>query len=107
MANLDELGGSTYDLILMEPPWSNKHVKRAKKTNVGYQMMDNDDLAQMPVRKLLKDAGLLFVWCTNKVKHRAAVRAWFGSWGVTDHGGHLVLGQGDQAWGDGDSVHTG
>ena len=83
VANLDELGGSTYDLILMDPPWSNKHVKRAMKTNVGYQMMDNDDLAQMPVRKLLKGAGLLFVWCTNKVKHRAAVRAWFGSWGVT------------------------
>ena len=41
VANLDELG-SSYDLILMDPPWSNKHVKRAKKTNIGYQMMDND-----------------------------------------------------------------
>ena len=82
VANLDELG-SSYDLILMDPPWSNKHVKRAKKTNVGYKMMDNDDLSQMPVSKLLADDGLLFVWCTNKVKHRAAVRAWFSSWGVS------------------------
>merc|ERR1719341_1792608 len=55
----------------------------AKKTNIGYMMMDNDDLAEMPVRKLLNDDGLLFVWCTNKVKHRAAVTAWLSSWGVS------------------------
>ena len=80
---LEEWDSSTYDLILMDPPWSNKHVKRVKMTGAGYKMMDNDDLEKMPVTKLLNDDGLLFVWCTNKVKHRAAVTAWFTSWGLS------------------------
>ena len=81
--NLEEWDSSTYDLILMDPPWSNKHVKRVKMTGAGYMMMDNDDLEKMPVIKLLNDDGLLFVWCTNKLKHRAAVTAWFTSWGLS------------------------
>eukprot|EP00092_Neocalanus_flemingeri_P018705 GFUD01020260.1.p1 GENE.GFUD01020260.1~~GFUD01020260.1.p1 ORF type:complete len:363 (+),score=128.56 GFUD01020260.1:166-1254(+) len=81
--NLAVLGNSAYDLILMDPPWSNKHVKRVKRTGGGYEMMDNRDLEEMPVDRLLQDGGLVFVWCTNKVTHRAAVTAWFVRWGVT------------------------
>ena len=57
--NLEEWDSSTYDLILMDPPWSNKHVKRAQMTGAGYMMMENDDLEKMPVTKLLNDDGLL------------------------------------------------
>jgi len=82
--SLDQLvGEKSYDLILMDPPWSNKHIKRVKRKSMGYEMMDNDDLGKMPIDKLFNDDGLLFVWCTNKMKHRSAVSSWFSSWGVT------------------------
>lgn len=76
------LNEASFDLIVMDPPWSNKHVKRVKKTGRGYEMMDNADLEKMPVDKLLNDDGLVFVWCTNKCKHRNAVSSWFSVWGV-------------------------
>jgi len=74
---------SSYDVILMDPPWGNKHVKRVKRAGMGYDMMNNRDLEMMPVGKLLSVDGLVFVWCTNKMQHRSAVVDCFNRWGVT------------------------
>ena len=37
-----------YSLILMDPPWENKHVKRVKGSGTDYKMMDNHFIQQIP-----------------------------------------------------------
>lgn len=64
------LKGELYDLILLDPPWWNKYVRRKRaKTSHGYKMMYNDDLKRLPIGKLLKNDGLVVVWCTNSRQH--------------------------------------
>lgn len=59
-----------YDLILLDPPWWNKYIRRKRaKTQHGYVMMYNDQLRDIPLEKLLKDDGLVIVWCTNSMQH--------------------------------------
>ncbi|CAL1532434.1 unnamed protein product [Lymnaea stagnalis] len=50
-----------YDLIVIDPPWTNKSVKRKK----SYNMIDEEDLKQIPLQDLAKVNGLICVWVTN------------------------------------------
>lgn len=64
------LSQNEYDLILLDPPWWNKYIRRKKaKSEHAYAMMYNDDLKEIPVHKLLSNKGLVVVWCTNSQKH--------------------------------------
>ena len=36
-------------MVVMDPPWENKHVKRVK----GYSMMSNEDIKALPIPKLV------------------------------------------------------
>jgi len=71
--------GESYDLILMDPPWQNKAVRRKK----GYSMFDENELLKLPLPSLLKPGGLVCIWVTNKthlleyVKHTI-----FPEWGL-------------------------
>lgn len=68
---MDEyLHDKKYDVILLDPPWWNKYIRRKKaKTSHGYKMMYCDDLKDLPIKKLLNDDGLVVVWCTNSQQH--------------------------------------
>jgi 16S rRNA G966 N2-methylase RsmD len=33
-----------YDVILMDPPWENKHVKRKRNSSLGYNMLHNSQI---------------------------------------------------------------
>jgi hypothetical protein len=33
-----------YDVILMDPPWENKHVKRKRNSSLGYSMLHNSQI---------------------------------------------------------------
>lgn len=60
----------TYDVIVLDPPWWNKYIRRKKaKTEHGYKMMYSDDLKDIPIEKLLSQNGLVVVWCTNSQQH--------------------------------------
>ena len=72
-----------FDLILLDPPWENKHVKRHKTGADGYRMLDNQDLLTMPVEKFLRDDGIVLVWTTNNRRHRGAVEEMMRRWEVT------------------------
>ncbi|KAK3908686.1 N(6)-adenine-specific methyltransferase METTL4 [Frankliniella fusca] len=63
--NADLLG--KFDLILLDPPWWNKYIrrKRAKCLQDGYKMMYNECLTEIPIDKLLAPGGVIAVWCTN------------------------------------------
>ncbi|KAI8903438.1 MT-A70-domain-containing protein [Powellomyces hirtus] len=68
-----------FDLIVMDPPWPNKSVRRAGQ----YGDIDVYDLFQIPLKNLLASGGYVAVWVTNKLKFHKFVREkLFPSWGV-------------------------
>ncbi|TMS35303.1 hypothetical protein L596_002734 [Steinernema carpocapsae] len=71
--------GLTFDLIVMDPPWQNRSVKR-KHT---YSMFSNDDLMKLGIPKLLTDQGLLAIWVTNSERVQAAAESALKKWGLT------------------------
>lgn len=82
---LDEyLGKEKYHLILLDPPWWNKYIRRKKaKTDHGYKMIYSSDLKELPLKKLLDDDGLIVVWCTNSQQHlNILLDDVFESWNV-------------------------
>lgn len=64
------LKGSSYDVIVMDPPWENKSVKRSKK----YSHLPEYDLKKIPIQHLLSPDGIIVVWVTNKQKYLEFVR---------------------------------
>lgn len=65
-----ELQNKQFDLIVLDPPWWNKYIRRKrKKCPHAYNMMYNCDLKNIPIEKLLYDTGILVVWCTNSPQH--------------------------------------
>lgn len=64
------LNDKKYDLILLDPPWWNKYIRRKrKKSGDAYNMLFNDDIKNLPVESLLKEDGMVVVWCTNSQQH--------------------------------------
>lgn len=50
----------------------------------SYKMMYNEELAKIPVGKLLCSNGLVAIWCTNAPSHLHSIfNDIFPSWGVT------------------------
>ncbi|XP_023335543.1 methyltransferase-like protein 4 isoform X1 [Eurytemora carolleeae] len=85
LCDINTLGlETTFDLILMDPPWENKHVKRKLDSNLGYSMLNNHQIKKIGVRELLNKDGLVAVWCSNNARHRAAIRDWFMHWGLKE-----------------------
>ncbi|RYP61216.1 hypothetical protein DL769_007810 [Monosporascus sp. CRB-8-3] len=58
-----------FDLIVLDPPWPSRSVKRKKRGgySTAYGMRDVGELlSQIPVASHLKRDGLVAVWVTNK-----------------------------------------
>lgn len=73
-----------YDLILLDPPWWNKYIRRKRKhTEQGYNMMYNEDFKKLPLENHLTSEGLIVVWCTNSPQHLTElIEEIFPKWGV-------------------------
>lgn len=65
----DALGDRQFDLVLLDPPWWNKYIRRKRKRSHAYDMMYNCDLKAIPIKELLNEGGLVAVWCTNSTQH--------------------------------------
>ena len=80
---LEEQVQGQMDVILMDPPWVNRHVKRVRQST-GYTMMSNANpcLTDLPISTLLRPGGLVLAWCTNSPKHRATLHDCFATWDV-------------------------
>ncbi|ODQ56142.1 MT-A70-domain-containing protein [Saitoella complicata NRRL Y-17804] len=70
-----------YDLIIMDPPWPNRSVKRGTK---NYAQIDIASLLDIPAGRWLRDEdSVVGVWVTNKVKYRNFVEEeLFDRWGM-------------------------
>ena len=95
-----QLGYKKFDLILMDPPWENKHVKRALKRrkneekvqtsdtqqrirNDGYEMLDNHTIGRsIPMNNILSENGLAVIYCTNSKRHQTAIQEWLKNWNL-------------------------
>ncbi|GBP22665.1 Methyltransferase-like protein 4 [Eumeta japonica] len=80
-----KLNGQQFDLIVADPPWWNKYIRRLKAANskLSYAMMFNEDIASIPVPELLMPNGIVAVWCTNAPSNVDAVKNLiFPKWGV-------------------------
>ena len=75
-------GKGKFDVVVMDPPWLNKHVKRVKSGAGGYSMVEDSALEAVDLRPLLSAEAVVAVWCTNSARRRAAVAAMFRSWGL-------------------------
>ncbi|KAJ2948651.1 hypothetical protein O0L34_g7905 [Tuta absoluta] len=78
--------GSKFDILIADPPWWNKFIRRLKNANeqLSYKMMYNEDIASIPVKDHLAANCLVAVWCTNSPSNIAAVKdIIFPAWGVT------------------------
>nr|KAF6471814.1 methyltransferase like 4 [Molossus molossus] len=60
----------TYDVIVMDPPWQNKSVKRSNR----YSYLSPLQIKQIPVPKLAAPNCLVIIWVTNRQKHLRFVK---------------------------------
>lgn len=71
--------GVTFDLIVMDPPWENKSVKRSRR----YSSLPSSQLRRLPVPLLASPNCLVVTWVTNRPSHRRFVRDdLYPHWGV-------------------------
>lgn len=69
----------TYDVIVIDPPWQNKSVKRSKR----YSYLSPLQIKQLPIPKLAAPNCLVVTWVTNKQNHLRFVKdELYPSWSV-------------------------
>ena len=73
------LNGKRYDVILIDPPWlyygdKNKNAAAGKH----YNLMSDDDIKALSIKKLLKKNAYVFVWATGPKLDLAldAIKSW-------------------------------
>ncbi|ROT76131.1 putative methyltransferase-like protein 4 [Penaeus vannamei] len=84
---LSHVSGDQFDIIVMDPPWLNKYVKRrclAHGSHHGYDMMPLVTFCS-PVGEILSPKALVVVWCTNNASIMEEFVQGLHKWGV-----HLV-----------------
>ncbi|XP_051708040.1 N(6)-adenine-specific methyltransferase METTL4 isoform X1 [Oryctolagus cuniculus] len=60
----------TFDVIVIDPPWQNKSVKRSHK----YSYLSPQEIKQIPVPELAAPNCLVVTWVTNRQKHLRFVK---------------------------------
>ncbi|XP_006761927.1 PREDICTED: methyltransferase-like protein 4 isoform X1 [Myotis davidii] len=69
----------TYDVIVIDPPWQNKSVKRSNR----YSYLSPLQIKQIPIPKLAAPNCLVITWVTNRQKHLRFVKEeLYPSWSV-------------------------
>ncbi|XP_006891448.1 PREDICTED: methyltransferase-like protein 4 [Elephantulus edwardii] len=71
--------GKKYDVIVIDPPWQNKSVKRSNK----YSYLSPMQIKQIPIPKIAASNCLVITWVTNRQKHLRFVKEeLYPSWSV-------------------------
>ena len=71
-----------YNIIYADPPWQfTKHfVNKGNARNVEkeYSTMNNDDIFNLPINKIIKENSILFLWATSPKLHIAieCIKRW-------------------------------
>ncbi|KAM6900562.1 N(6)-adenine-specific methyltransferase METTL4 [Xenentodon cancila] len=71
--------GKTFDLIVMDPPWENKSVKRSRR----YNYLPSSQLKRLPIPQLASPNCLVATWVTNRPSHlRFVCDELYPHWGI-------------------------
>nr|XP_019943107.1 PREDICTED: methyltransferase-like protein 4 [Paralichthys olivaceus] len=71
--------GRKFDLIVMDPPWENKSVKRSRR----YSSLPSSQLKRLPIPLLASTNCLVVTWVTNRPSHLRFVRdELYPHWGI-------------------------
>ncbi|KAM6977636.1 N(6)-adenine-specific methyltransferase METTL4 [Aplochiton taeniatus] len=71
--------GKRFDLIVLDPPWENKSVKRSGR----YHSLPSSQLKRLPVPLMASPGCLVVTWVTNRPTHLRYVREeLYPHWGV-------------------------
>ncbi|XP_027798758.2 N(6)-adenine-specific methyltransferase METTL4 [Marmota flaviventris] len=69
----------TFDVIVIDPPWQNKSVKRSNR----YSYLSPLQIKQIPIPKLAAPNCLVVTWVTNRQKHLRFIKEeLYPSWSV-------------------------
>lgn len=65
-----------FDFIVIDPPFRCRYIKRLKRTchSKSYQMMDNQDVLNIPIQNHTHKKSIVVIWCTNSDGHEEFVR---------------------------------
>ncbi|KAL4712591.1 hypothetical protein ACJJTC_007186 [Scirpophaga incertulas] len=80
-----KLDCNKYDIVIADPPWWNKYIRRLKSSNnkLSYTMMYNEDIGNLPIKNLLSSNCLVVIWCTNSPSCiKSVIDEIFPKWGV-------------------------
>ncbi|KAM7369793.1 hypothetical protein PAMP_011084 [Pampus punctatissimus] len=71
--------GRRFELIVMDPPWENKSVKRSRR----YSSLPSSQLKRLPIPLLASPNSLVVTWVTNRPSHlRFVCDELYPHWGV-------------------------
>lgn len=102
--NTASLKGKRYDILYIDPPWAHfgdPHKNAAAGKH--YQLMTDQDVYDLPLKKILKRNAYVFVWATTPRLNAAidAIKAWglhyrgvAHVWVKTRKDGGIIHGQG-------------
>uniref|UniRef100_A0A914QRW2 Methyltransferase-like protein 4 n=1 Tax=Panagrolaimus davidi TaxID=227884 RepID=A0A914QRW2_9BILA len=72
------LADEKYDLIILDPPWPNKSVKRLK----SYNTFEIDDLYDLPIESLCHSKTAVIIWLTNNSTVHSSINRILESWNL-------------------------
>lgn len=68
-----------YDVVVLDPPWWNRSVKRSRK----YSYLTMKEVSQLPLPSILVDGALVVMWATNKRTLVEGIKtSLFKDWGI-------------------------
>lgn len=71
--------GAKFDLVVIDPPWENKSVKRSRR----YNFLPSSQMKRLPIPLLASSDCLIVTWVTNRPSHLRFVRdELYPHWGV-------------------------
>jgi N6-adenosine-specific RNA methylase IME4 len=64
---LSSYSGPKFDLVLIDPPWKygRDMLPKSRKTENHYGLMTIEEIGNLPIRNVVKNPSVLFLWATN------------------------------------------
>lgn len=70
---------SSYDVVVLDPPWWNRSVRRSNK----YPFLTSKEISELPLPSILADGALVVVWTTNSRTLVESIKdSLFSNWSV-------------------------
>jgi N(6)-adenine-specific DNA methyltransferase len=64
-----------FDFIVLDPPWTNRYIKRLNKTRKtqSYFCMTDNEIEKIPLEKYTHKSSVVIIWSTNSNAHKSSI----------------------------------